>query len=177
MKELVMPLQEPKSIVITINAGNLPSKHWIQDSAVGGGRIIGEMCHFIDLAKFLAGQKLLKYSATKMASATNDTLSVQMRFEDGSIATVHYFANGNKAYPKERVEVFCAGKILCLDNFRKLTGYGWENFKKMSLFRQDKGHNEEVKQFIAAIRFSRPAPVSFEDIIDTTKISLELDSI
>ncbi|MCK5601880.1 dehydrogenase, partial [Candidatus Pacearchaeota archaeon] len=162
---------------ITINAGNVPPDHWVHDASIGGGRIIGELCHFIDLAKFLAGRKLLNYSAAKMASVTNDTLSLQMGFEDGSIATVHYFANGNKAFPKERVEVFCAGKILCLDNFRKLTGHGWKNFKKMSLFRQDKGHNEEVKKFIATIRAAGQAPVSFEEIIDTTKISLELDSI
>ena len=95
---------------------------------------------------------------------------------DGSIGTVHYFSTGHKGFPKERLEIFCAGRILQMDNFRKLRGYGWPNFKKMNLFSQNKGHEEEVKQFIDSIKDGKSAPIPFEEIVETTKISLNLAS-
>ena len=174
MRQLLSPIDLPRAIIITVNGGNIPPDHWIQDPAVGGGRIIGELCHFVDLAKSLTRGRVCGYKAVRMPSATNDTLSLSLEFDDGSIATIHYFANGNKAYPKERVEVFCGGKILCLDNFRKLRGYGFAGFKKMFLFRQDKGHREEVKCFIEAVRNGKPSPISFQDIVETTKLTLEI---
>jgi predicted dehydrogenase len=94
------------------------------------GGIIGEACHFIDLLRFLAGVPMTYWLRLSMDSPTQDTVSLQLGFVDGSIGTVHYFANGTKAFPKERLEVFAADRVLQLDNYRKLTGYGWPGFQK-----------------------------------------------
>ena len=110
-----------------------------------------------------------------MEAGARDTVSIQLTFEDGSIGTIHYFANGNKSFPKERLEVFCAGKILQMDNFKTLTGYGWDNFNKLNLWRQDKGHANGLKAFIKAVTDNKSIqPVPFEEIIEVSKISIEL---
>ena len=176
MKSLITAVNEPKAMIMTVNAGIIPADHWTQDPAVGGGRIIGEACHFIDLLKFLAGSEIISYEKIKLGSGIGDTLSIQLSFADGSIGTLHYLANGNKRFPKERLEIFCAGRILQMDNFRKLRGYGWPDFKKMNLFSQNKGHEEEVKRFIDSVRNGKSAPIPFEEIVETTKISLNLAS-
>src|SRR5690606_31359851 len=124
---------------MTVNAGAIPADHWTQDPAVGGGRIVGEACHFIDLLRFLAGAAIVSHEVRTMEAATGDTATITLSFADGSIGTVHYFANGSKSFPKERLEVFAGGRILQLDNFRRLKGFGWPGFKRMSLWRQDKG--------------------------------------
>jgi predicted dehydrogenase len=176
MKSLITAVHEPKAMIMTVNAGMIPIDHWTQDPAVGGGRIIGEVCHFIDLLRFLAGREIVSYEKTNLKSGTRDTLSIQLGFADGSIGTVHYYSVGNKGFPKERLEIFCAGRILQMDNFRKLRGYGWPNFKKMNLFSQNKGHEEEVKQFIDSIKDGKSAPIPFEEIVETTRVSLNLAS-
>ncbi|MFZ9690342.1 MAG: bi-domain-containing oxidoreductase, partial [Phycisphaerales bacterium] len=139
MHALLRGASGPKSFVMTVNAGAIPADHWTQDAEQGGGRIVGEGCHFIDLLRFLAGAPIESFSRETMASPTADTTTFTMRFTDGSIGTVHYFANGCKAFPKERLEVFAQGGVLQLDNFRKLRGFGWKGFKSMNLWRQDKG--------------------------------------
>src|ERR1035437_7112345 len=96
----------PKSFVMTVNAGAIPPAHWTQDLAVGGGRLIGEACHFIDLLRFLAGARIASHQATRMDAQSGDSVSISLRFEDGSIGMVHYLADGSKAFPKERMEVF-----------------------------------------------------------------------
>jgi len=111
-----------------------------------------------------------------MKSPSNDTISINLIFLDGSIGTIHYFSNGSKSYPKETIEVFSSGKVLRLDNFRKLTGYGWKNFKKMNLFRQDKGQKACVKAFVDSIEQGLPSPIPFEEIIEVTKISIEIEN-
>ncbi|MBE9546416.1 MAG: Gfo/Idh/MocA family oxidoreductase, partial [Proteobacteria bacterium] len=174
MKELLETVRKPKSMIMTVNAGMIPVDHWTQDSEVGGGRIIGEACHFIDLLRFLVGEKIVKYDKAVMQSRAGDTLSINLSFADGSIGTVHYFANGNKSFPKERLEVFCGEKILQLDNFKVLRGCGWKGFKKMKLWRQDKGHRNEIRSFVNAVEHGNPSPIPFEEIIEVTKISLEL---
>jgi len=133
MKALLDISREPKSFIMTVNAGKIPRDHWTQDPKVGGDRIIGEACHFIDLLRFLSGSRIKASSLSELKSGVGDTVSIQLAFEDGTIGTIHYFANGNKAFPKERLEVFTAQKILQLDNFKTLKGYGWKNFKKMRL--------------------------------------------
>ncbi|MCK5310816.1 MAG: bi-domain-containing oxidoreductase [Desulfobacteraceae bacterium] len=175
IKELLEPLKEPKSFIMTVNAGHIPSDHWTQDLKVGGGRIVGEACHFIDLLRFFADCKIIKSEICKMEAGARDTVSIQLTFEDGSLGSIHYFANGNKSFPKERLEVFCAGKILQMDNFKTLTGYGWENFNKLNLWRQDKGHANGLKAFIKAVTDNNNVqPVPFEEIIEVSKISIEL---
>jgi predicted dehydrogenase/threonine dehydrogenase-like Zn-dependent dehydrogenase len=151
MKELLATTAEPKSMVMTVNAGAIPPEHWTQDPEVGGGRIIGEACHFVDLLRFIADFKIERAQMDGMTSRTNDTVTIQLCFADGSMGTVHYFANGNKAFPKEKLEIFTAGRILQLDNFRVLRGYGWKGFKTMKSWSQDKGHAACAKGFVQAI--------------------------
>jgi predicted dehydrogenase len=109
-----------------------------------------------------------------MDCATQDTASLQLQFSDGSIGTIHYFANGSKAFPKERLEVFAAGGVLQLDNFRRLTGYGWPGFKKMNLWRQDKGQSACAKAFLDAVEGHAAAPISFDEIFEVSRVSIEL---
>ena len=174
MKSLLDNVNTPKSMVMTINAGAIGNDHWTQDLEVGGGRIIGEACHFIDLLRFLVGKAIINYEIQFMNSPTKDTASIQLRFEDDSIGTIHYYANGSKTFPKERLEVFTAGRVLQLDNYRKLIGYGWPGFKKMNLWQQDKGQKACVKAFIDAISKGDPSPIAIEEIIEVSRISIML---
>lgn len=174
IKNLLDNLIEPKSIVMTINAGKIANDHWTQDLEVGGGRIIGEACHFIDLLRFLINKTIVDYQIQFMNSLAKDNASIQLRFEDGSIGTVHYFTNGSSSFPKERLEVFASGAVLQLDNYRKLTGFGWPGFKNMNLWYQDKGHKACVKAFIDAISKGNPSPISIEEILEVSRISINL---
>lgn len=176
VKSLLAGVSGPKSFIMTVNAGAIPSQHWTQDVDVGGGRIIGEACHFIDLLRFLADSPIAGYSCMTMDTSNDDTVSLQLSFADGSIGTVHYFANGCKAFPKERLEVFASDKVLQLDNFRKLTGYRWPGFSRMNLWRQDKGQYACAAAFVNAIRCVGIAPVSFAEIIEVSRVSILLAS-
>ncbi len=173
---LLKAVTGPKSFVMTVNAGAIPADHWTQDPEAGGGRIIGEACHFIDLLRFLATARITSHHVTKMDMPTNDTVSISLGFEDGSIGTVHYLANGSKAFPKERLEVFAAGRVLQLDNFRKLQGFGWPGFDKMNLWRQDKGQKACAAAFIKAIAQGGPAPIPFDEIVEVARVSIEVAS-
>jgi predicted dehydrogenase/threonine dehydrogenase-like Zn-dependent dehydrogenase len=176
MKKKLSPMIGPKAMIMTVNAGEIPLDHWIQDPTVGGGRIIGEACHFIDLLRYLAGSPIVSYDKVVMKSKAGDTLTITLTFEDGSIGTVHYFANGSKMFPKERVEVFCDGKIMQMDNFRTLKGFGFarKGFKNMKLWRQDKGQAGEVKAFFDAIREGGESPIAFEEIVEVMRVTLAL---
>jgi predicted dehydrogenase len=101
-----------------------------------------------------------------------DVVTLTLRFADGSLGTVHYLANGHRAFPKERLEIFCAGRILQLDNFRNLRGWGWSGFRAMNLWRQDKGHEAEMAVFVEALRHGRPAPIPFEELAEVTRTTL-----
>ncbi|MFZ1986179.1 MAG: Gfo/Idh/MocA family oxidoreductase, partial [Desulfatitalea sp.] len=182
MKELLVGIQEPKSFVMTVNAGAIPPDHWTQDRSVGGGRIIGEGCHFIDLLRFLAGASIAGVQAHLLGAAPglairDDKVTLTLCFADGSFGTVHYLANGHKSFPKERLEVFCAGRILQLDNFRKLTGFGWKGFKKMKLWRQDKGQRACAAAFVEAIATGAPSPIPFEEVIEVTRTCFDIVDI
>jgi len=179
MKSLLDAVKEPKSFIITVNAGKISADHWTQDPKVGGGRIIGEGCHFIDLMRFLVGYPITGVKSTVIGNYSkveprSDKITFTMTFADGSFGTVHYLANGHKSFPKERVEVFCAGRILALDNFRVLRGYGWPGFKTMRLFQQDKGHTTEVQKFIEAIKEGNESPISAEELFEVTRVSFEI---
>ena len=175
MKSLLAVGQEPKAMIMTVNAGMIPPEHWTQDPEIGGGRIIGEACHFVDLLRYLVGQPIIAVTPSIMKKAgPQDVLSFNLGFTDGSIGTIHYFANGSKGFPKERLEVFCAGRILQLDNFIKLRGFGWPGFKKMNLWRQDKGHRAEIEVFIDTIKNGGPVPIPFEEIEEITRTTFKL---
>jgi predicted dehydrogenase/threonine dehydrogenase-like Zn-dependent dehydrogenase len=174
IKQLLGGVRGPKAFVMTVNAGAIPVDHWTQDKEVGGRRILGEACHFIDLLRFLAGVPITGHQRMAMDSATQDTVTLLLSFADGSIGTVHYFANGSKAFPKERLEVFAAGRVLQLDNFRKLTGFGWPGFSKMNLWRQDKGQKACAQAFIDAIQQGLPSPIPAAEIFEVSRVSIEM---
>ncbi len=178
VKALLAGATEPKAFVMTVNAGVIPAEHWTQDQKVGGGRIIGEGCHFIDLLRFLAGTPIVSVQASALGAhgqgAPSDKVSFTLYFADGSMGTVHYLANGHKSFPKERLEVFCAGRILQLDNFRRLQGYGWPGFGKMNLWRQDKGQAACAAAFVEAIRNGKPSPIPFSELVEVTQASFDI---
>lgn len=177
IKQLLDGISGPKSFILTVNAGAIPSDHWTQDAEVGGGRVVGEACHFIDLLRFLAGVPIESWHSSNMHSEKNDTVSMQLHFSDGSIGTVHYFSNGNRAFPKERLEIFASGRVLQLDNFRKLTAYGWRGFKSMRLWRQDKGHRACANAFIETIEKGLEAPIPFDELMEVSRISIDLANL
>jgi predicted dehydrogenase/threonine dehydrogenase-like Zn-dependent dehydrogenase len=177
MKSLLTSVREPKSFIMTINAGAIPPDHWTQDPTIGGGRIIGEACHFIDLMRHLAGCKIVSVQARGIGTLSaiktpEDKASITLGFEDGSFGTILYLSNGSSAFPKERVEVFTAGRILQLDNFRKLLGFGWPGFSRMNLWRQDKGQKDCVTAFIRAVKTGQPA-IAPEEIFEVAEITLQ----
>lgn len=178
MKALLEPVKEPKSFIMTMNAGAIPANHWTQDASVGGGRIIGEACHFIDLMRFLAGSTIVSVQARRMGNApevsiSEDKASITLGFEDGSFGTIMYLANGPASFPKERVEVFVGGRVLQLDNFRKLKGYGWPGFSKMNLWRQDKGQKACAVAFLGAVENGSPA-IPTEEIFEVARVTIEV---
>ena len=179
MKALLAPISQPKSLIMTMNAGAIPADHWTQDIERGGGRIIGEACHFIDLMRFLVGHKITSVQARRMGNndavdIVEDKAAIVLGFEDGSFGTIHYLANGANAFPKERVEVFVDGKVLQLDNFRKLKAFGFKDFKKLNLWQQDKGQNACATAFISSINQGLPAPIAIEDIFEVAQVTIEV---
>ena len=154
MKQLLAGRTQPLCMTCLINAGAVGDESWVHDPASGGGRIIGEGCHWIDLMLYLSGTHIVRVVTTQVGrqeSRCDDKATITLNFSDGSIGTLHYFANGSKQYPKETIDVFCDNRTLRLENFRILRGYGYSGFSKMKLFRQDKGHRDEFRRLIDAI--------------------------
>lgn len=179
MKALLSAVKEPKSFIMTMNAGAIPSEHWTQDNNVGGGRIIGEACHFIDLMRYLAGCEIVSVQARRMGDnphqqITEDKAAIILGFADGSFGTIHYLANGAASFPKERVEVFTAGRVLQLDNFIKLKAFGWPGFSKMNLWKQDKGQNACAVAFLNAIKQGVSGPIPVEELFEVAQITIEV---
>lgn len=179
MKTLLNAVKEPKSFIMTMNAGAIPADHWTQDNTVGGGRIIGEACHFIDLMRYLAGSEIVSVQARRMGdnshqAITEDKAAIILGFADGSFGTIHYFANGSSSFPKERVEVFAAGRVLQLDNFLKLKGFGWPGFSKMNLWRQDKGQAACCQAFLSAIKDGKECPIPAAEVFEVARVSIEV---
>jgi len=169
IKELLAGTKGPKAFVYTVNAGTVPANHWTLDLESGGGRIVGEACHFLDLLRCLAGAPIVDLSHTAI---DEQTASISVSFANSSIGTVHYLANGSRSFAKERLEVFCEGRVLQLDNFRKLRGFGWPRFHRMSLWRQDKGANACVAAFLKAVREGVVPPIPFAELIEVARATL-----
>lgn len=162
-----------KNIVATMNAGFIPPEVWVHDLQVGGGRIVGEACHFIDLCSYLAGSKVVSVCVNALGQnpqENTDNMSILLRYENGSNAVINYFANGSKSYPKEKVEVFYQEKVLTLDNWRLLLGFGFKNFKKMKSG-MDKGHKDEFALLNERTINGGVALIPFDSIVNTTKAS------
>ena len=164
-------LREPKYIHYRVNAGCLPFNHWTQDPALGGGRIIGEACHFIDFITFLVGAAPVSVTAHALPDGgkyREDNVSMTFTFPDGSLGIVDYLANGDKSFPKERVEVFCGGQIAILDDFVSLQTVK-DGKKKEERGAQDKGWKNEWIAFAKAIREGGQPPIPYEQLIGVTK--------
>jgi len=169
MRRLLAGAAGPSALIATINAGALPDKHWAKDAEVGGGRLLGEGIHFVDLLRHLAGapvQAMRVVKATANGQPVEDVATIMLEFANGALGTIHYLANGDRSFPKERIEVFAGGRVLQLDNFRKLQGFGWPGFKSRSQWGQDKGHAAGAAAFVAALREGGPAPISWVEIAE-----------
>lgn len=171
MKSLVG--NSPMNIIATMNAGHIPANSWVHNLEIGGGRIIGEACHFIDLITFLTGSLVKAVCLNALGTHPNDSTdnaSILLKYENGSTGVINYFSNGSKAYSKERVELYSQEKTLVLDNFQKLYGYGFKNFKslKTSL---DKGHNNQFAQLVKRLKDGGDPLIPINEIINTTKAS------
>lgn len=166
---------EPLSAHYRVNAGYIPLSHWVHDPVQGGGRLIGEGCHFIDFLTFLVGSPPLSVSAVGLPDAgryREDNLSLTFTFPDGSLGTLSYLANGDKAFAKERVEVFCAGRVAVLDDFRnlELVQQGHRQVQRARL-RQDKGHQAEWQAFSSALLAGDPPPIPYAHLFGVTRAS------
>jgi predicted dehydrogenase/threonine dehydrogenase-like Zn-dependent dehydrogenase len=180
LQSLVSSLHEPKYIHYRVNAGAIPLDHWTQDPEIGGGRIIGESCHFIDFITFLVGAAPLSVTAHALPDSgaalsvskgkyREDNVSMTFTFPDGSIGVVDYLANGDKSFPKERVEVFCEGLVAVLDDFRVLQTVKDGKKKEERLAAQDKGWVDEWKVFAKSIREGGEPPIPYEQLIAVTR--------
>jgi predicted dehydrogenase/threonine dehydrogenase-like Zn-dependent dehydrogenase len=174
MRSLLAGVPGPRAFVVTVNAGAVPRGHWTEDPEVGGGRVLGEACHFIDLLRYLAGAPVTRWARFDLDTPAGDTTNLELVFADGSIGTIHYFANGSRRFPKERVEVFAGGRVLELDNFRVLRGYGWPGFSRMRLWRQDKGQRACASAFVRTVEQGGPAPIPLEEILEVSRVTIEL---
>lgn len=175
--------QDPLSINYRINAGRIPREHWIQDSREGGGRIIGEVCHFIDLMQFLTGSVTTRVYAESIASRNHqivneDSLFITLRFADGSNGSIAYIAEGDKAMPKERIEIFGQGQSYVIDDFRSTLAYRKGREKKTRLSAQDKGQANEVRALCKMVLEGKSGLISLDDLAATTRATFRiLDSL
>ncbi len=174
IKSLLASTPGPKAFVMTVNAGAIPATHWTQDRAIGGGRLLGEACHFVDLLRFLAGVTISRHHVSVLGGVLRDSSTITLEFADGSLGSIHYLANGSKAFPKERLEVFVAGRVLQLDNFRRLRGFGWPGFNRMNLWRQDKGQVACARAFVDAVARGGPAPIPLAELLEVSRVSIEI---
>ncbi len=175
MKAFLADRNEPLVAYYRVNAGYIPRDHWTQDPELGGGRIIGEGCHFIDFLTFLTGEAPTSVTASALPDAgryNEDNAVLTFNYPDGSIGTVAYLANGDKTFPKERVEVFCSGRIAVLDDFRSLElVYSGKRTVQRSRLRQDKGHQAEWGAFAHSITSGGPPPIPYRQIFGVTRAS------
>lgn len=167
---------DPVNIIATVNAGSLDAKSWQHDRNVGGGRIVGEACHLIDLMRYLAQSPICEVCANyagESPDVTSDNAVVMLRFENGSTGTLHYFSNGSNEYQKERIEIYGNGKTLVLDDFRALRGFGFKGFSKMK-GKVDKGHKNMLREVVLALENGQDFPVPKDHLLNVSRASLAI---
>ncbi|WP_441000665.1 bi-domain-containing oxidoreductase [Fodinibius sp. SL11] len=177
MKELVGQQPGPMNVIATMNAGHIPADVWVHDPEVGGGRIIGEACHYVDLITYLTGSRVTEVSMQAMGTnpkENTDNASIHLKYENGSLGVINYFANGNKSYSKERVEVYHQERNLIMDNFRKLYGYGFDDSffslsNKVLSTKQDKGHKNQFNLLTKRWKEGGEPLIPFDEIVNTTR--------
>jgi predicted dehydrogenase/threonine dehydrogenase-like Zn-dependent dehydrogenase len=176
IKTLIGDASSELNIVMTINAGTIDPQHWLNDTAKSGGRIIGEICHFIDLATYWCTAPVVSVCCQAHTQRADD-ITLLLQFKNGATASIHYFTNGHKRYDKERFELYTQGKTLVLENWKKLSAYGFKHFTTQSSS-QDKGHQQQFTLLAAQIKQGGKALIPFESIINTSKASIAaLESI
>jgi predicted dehydrogenase len=179
MKNFVRQAGEPLALHYRVNAGFLPADHWLNDPLQGGGRILGEVCHFVDFLCFLTAALPVEVETRSLSNPgkySNDNVMCALRFADGSQGTISYLANGDKSYSKERIEVFGGGNVAVLEDFRRLELIrGGKKRVFRSPFRQDKGHRGEFEAFIAAIQTGAESPIPLREIVSTMLTTFALE--
>jgi predicted dehydrogenase len=179
LKSFLANVHEPLVIHYRVNAGYISPDHWAQDPEQGGGRIIGEVCHFVDFLTFLTGTLPKRVHAHGLPSDGryhDDNVVITLEFADGSLGTITYVANGDTAFPKERVEIFGGGTTAVLDDFRRLElVHGGHKKVHKSRLRQDKGHQEECNAFIAAVRKGSSLPIPLEELVAATLTTFAIE--
>jgi polar amino acid transport system substrate-binding protein len=178
-KEFFKGRQSPLSINYRVNAGRIAPDHWIQNPQEGGGRIIGEVCHFIDFMQFLTGAVTTRVFAESVTGRNHqiidsDSVFITLRFSDGSNGSIAYLAEGDKSVPKERVEIYGDGKTFVIDDFRSATSYHNGKEQSQRLRNQDKGQAEEIRTVCAVVVDGAPPPISLEDLAATTRATFRI---
>ncbi|RPH94142.1 MAG: gfo/Idh/MocA family oxidoreductase, partial [Calditrichaeota bacterium] len=177
--EKLFAAEQKKAILIRVNAGALPPDHWTNDPEIGGGRIIGEACHFVDLAMALAKSPIVSVTAEAVddGAKLRDSLTINLAFADGSIASVVYLTNGNQSLAKEHIEIHSSGVSAVIHDFREMTIHG-KSSRRIRFKGQDKGHAEELRRFIAAVKDGLPNPIPFAESYCSMKATfLSLESL
>jgi len=178
-KEFFKERQAPLSVSYRVNAGRIPQNHWIHDPREGGGRIIGEVCHFVDFIHFITGALTTRVFAESIAGANyqapdDDSVFITLRLADGSNASIAYLAEGDKSLPKERIEIFGGGKSFVIDDFLSAASHESGRAKTTKLREQDKGQRDEVQAVCAMVLAGKPAPIAFEDLVTTTRATFRI---
>jgi len=174
-QQLLKGRAEPLAINFLINAGAIPADHWVHDESKGGGRIIGEACHFIDLAQLLTGSLVRSVSAQRMGNGPavrDDKMSISLSMHDGSVVSVNYFANGSKSFPKENVTIFSDNRVLVVDNFRQTLGYDFAGFRRLKTSRQEKGHSQQFAALIQSVVQGGEWMIPLEQLVNSGLASI-----
>jgi predicted dehydrogenase len=180
LKAYLAAINGPKFIIIRVNAGGLPPESWVNAAEEGGGRVLGEMCHFVDLAQALIGAPIVSVQADSAGGPIGrDDVSASLHFTDGSLATLAYTAQGDTAYSKERIEAFAGGTVATIDNFRDFTLVSnGKSVSSGSKLGQDKGHRGQLEAFVAAVAKGGTPPAPEEDLIANSLATIMvLDSL
>lgn len=178
-KQFFSERRDPLSISYRVNAGRIPRSHWLQDPRVGGGRIIGEVCHFVDFMHFLTDSLATRVYAESIASRNEeivdeDSVFITLRLADGSVGSIAYISEGDRALPKERIEIFGGGKSFVVDDFRSATSYSVGREQATKLRAQDKGQRDEVRAIFSVVLEGGPAPIALEDLATTTRATFRI---
>jgi polar amino acid transport system substrate-binding protein len=182
-KDFFAGRETPLSILYRVNAGRIPKEHWIQDAQEGGGRIVGEVCHFIDLMQFFTGSAPVFVFAESVSAKSSkivdaDSVFITVRFADGSNGSIAYLSEGDKGLAKERVEIFGVGRVFVLDDFRRATLYKDGRDEQVTLKAQDKGQQAQVRQVCVSVLEGGPAPIPIDELAATSRATFRvLDSL
>lgn len=171
---------EPKFLLYTVNAGKVPSNHWVLSPKIGGGRIIGEVCHFVDLACFLIGSQVVSLNTVPVIHnqhESDDGISTTIQFAEGSIAVINYITNGHEKVPKERIELHCGNTSLLINDFKNIESYGLSGLHPTKIKGQDKGNATCMHSFLKCVAEGIEAPMTFRDIISSTQLVFRIDEL